>query len=206
MSNVNFFPELQEIARDLRHINSALSFRYSDSVVTVRSAVSNSEQQRTHLLLILFVFSLIIGIALYTQNYFFLIIAAASAIWQWRSYARKKHDIKALRFENEVVVDNATEQICVEHLHPYYREQVASASTFAFNEIRAVRVRQRRVNSDSSQHTKYYGQLYFTLADETDFFLLEVEDERIANNMARALQFLLGLPMQLRQEKPWYTI
>ena len=200
MSNITFFPELQSIARDLRHINSILTFRYSESVVTIRSNAPNSESKRNHLLLRLAVLSLVIGMALYVQAYFFLIFAAASVLWQWRSYTKNQHDIKTLRFENEVVIDSAAKHIYVEHLHPYYREQVAASDTFAFNDICAVRVRQRRVKSVSGESTKYYGQLYFALADETDFFLLEVEDERIANNMARALQFLLGLPMQLRQE------
>jgi hypothetical protein len=205
MSNVTFFPELQSIARDLRHINSSLTFRYSDSVVTIRSAVSSSESKRNHFLLILAVFSVVIGMALYTQAYFFL-FAAVSVLWQWRRHTNKQHDIKALRFENEVVVDSASKHIYVEHLHPYYREQVAAEDTLAFNDIHAVHVRQRRVKSASGESTKYYGQLYFVLTDETDFFLLEVEDERIANNMARALQFLVGLPMQPLQEKSWFTM
>lgn len=203
MSIISLFPELQAIYRDLRHLNSATVLRYSASTVTLYTPTDKPLAKQTQLLLAVIVLAVVIGFAVYTDSYFTFLWAAAVGLWQWYKALNGKQDLSVLRFQNTLVVAVAERQIHIEYGNPYYQQQVMPQETIVFADLRevGVRVRKRRSNSQLPD----YGQLYFTLADGTLLYVTELDDERIANNLAYIFQRILGLPTQPWREKPWYS-
>lgn len=100
--------------------------------------------------------------------------------------------MQRLSIQNDILVDSVAQQILVEHLSEAYRQQVAQQRLVLFSEVKGVQV----------QASGYAGILYLELADAGKLFLLEVEAENIAQQMAYVLRKVIGLPQPA--QRPWW--
>jgi hypothetical protein len=204
MHTISLFPQLQAIVRDSRHRHSNVVIRYSESAVVMRAATKEPMQQQFALLAGVAALCFISWFTFYSHEYIFGGFGVLMLAWQVYKYYKPNFDIKQLRLQNEVVFYNNLQQVQIEHLHPYYRAQVAESASFAFSEIQDIRVQQQRRRSGDDSHL--VGQLFLLLTDETHCFLLEIDDLRVAHNLVHVLQQLVGLPAQPWEEKPWYVV
>ncbi|UOQ81646.1 hypothetical protein [Hymenobacter sp. 5414T-23] len=133
--------------------------------------------------------SLFIGVSVYNEEYLMLLLLIIMGLVVWFDERRKKKDMQELRLQNDVRIDSIAQHILVKHLNNSYRQQVTKEQLILFNTIRAVKV----------QASGYAGILYLELADASKLFLLEVEAENIAQQMAYVLRRVIGLPEPARR-------
>jgi hypothetical protein len=107
----------------------------------------------------------------------------------WGEKRRKSVDLHVLALNNDVRIDTGTRRILVVHLSDLYRRQVARDRSLSFEEVQAVGV----------EPSGYAGILYLELADASKLFLLEVEAENTAQQMAYVLRRVMGLPEPVRR-------
>ncbi|WBO86369.1 hypothetical protein [Hymenobacter yonginensis] len=202
MTITNLFPALQAIYRDLQQPNSAVELRYSATTVTLHSPADRLLSKQVQEVILIVVLVVMAGVSFYSGSYFVLLWAVALGAWHWYKGHKDQHDFNVLRFQNTLILDVTERQVRIEYHNPHYQEHVQAQETLKFEDILqvGVRIRKRRIGSEMPD----FGQLFFTLADDTLLYVAELPDERIAHNLAHVFQQSIGLPTQPWREKPWF--
>ncbi|WP_044002336.1 hypothetical protein [Hymenobacter swuensis] len=195
------FSSLQAISQSLRHSGTRLRLHYSTTTIRLQ----RQEETSAHLLFTV-LFWLVVAVVFLLptfiqQNYELgTLLLLAGLVVAWHAYRKRNRfpDIEEIRLYNHILVDTLAQSIVVEHLHPYFRQQIAKTSTVAFGEVLEVRVRKSTIQPADED----YGEVYLLLTNNTRLYLAEVETMQTTRSIARVLQQVLGLPVE-PEPKAW---
>ncbi|MET4106152.1 hypothetical protein [Hymenobacter sp. UYP22] len=196
------FPDLQAISASLRHSGTRLRLQYSTTTIRLK----RPEETTGHILFAVLFWVMVVGVFVLPpfiqEDYGFgiLLIVVGLGV-AWHAYRKRNRfpAIEEIRLQNNVLIDTLAQSIVVEHLHPYFRQQIAKASTVAFGEVREVRFHKSTIQPVDED----YGEVYLLLTNNTRLYLAEVETMDTTRSLARMLQQVLGLPVD-PEPKAWW--
>ncbi|RSK34492.1 hypothetical protein [Hymenobacter metallilatus] len=201
MNLILLFPDLQNISRKLREHSSKLKFSYSETTIRIQAPVDSPGDTIYANLIWLAITVVASVIAFVCKEYGFgimsILTGLGSALYTYMT-RNKPPDLKTIRLQNKIVVDTLAQQIIVEHLHPYYQQQVAKTTLVAFSQVQKVKAYD---GARTEEHK--YGLLCVELTDDVLLYLAEVETMNTTQSLARVLQQILGLPVD-PEPKAWW--
>ncbi|TGD79378.1 hypothetical protein [Hymenobacter wooponensis] len=184
MSLLSVYPHLKQISRNLAESASSITCQHFRTEIRFRWHPTTSKQKRAGYLYFGAFASIWTFISFKQEAYSMLIWLAIFGLLIWGEKRWRSVNLNALSLHNDVRIDTGARQVLVVHLSDLYRREVERDRLLSFDEVRAVGV----------EPSGYAGILYLELADASQLFLLEVEAENIAQQIAYVLRRVIGLP------------